>query len=361
VNELGRELKRRIEFEGPIPVSAFMQAALYHPTLGYYRRSKPPIGACGDYITAPEVSQMFGELIGVWCVDLWRRMGAPKGVHLVEFGPGRGTLLKDLLRAVARFSPFRESIELHLVEISPSLRAAQKRLLRGETPHWHDDFSEIPPGPAIVIANEFFDALPIRQFVRRQDGWFERCVGLDDKGGFCFVTALKPADLSEELSARERPSQAPLGGIIEISAQARALAGDIAARIARSGGGALIIDYGPSRSDLGESLQAVHRHRSQEILARPGEVDLSAHVDFAALAAAARAEGCAVFGPIPQGVWLERMGIAARARALKAAARSRRPAIEAALTRLTAPTAMGLLFKVLALVPPKLGSPAGFG
>ncbi|MEX0815038.1 MAG: SAM-dependent methyltransferase [Dongiaceae bacterium] len=352
---LAERLARRIREGGPLTVAAYMAEALGNPEHGYYRRGDP-FGVAGDFITAPEISQMFGELIGLWCAETWRRMGGPDPVRLVELGPGRGTLMADALRAVRLVPEFRAAIDLHLVETSPLLRVRQAKMLRAAelTPAWHDDFAGVPDGPLLLVANEFFDALPIHQFQRVGDFWRERVVALDAQGrGFRFaLAAAGPA------AALPAPADAPDGAIAEICPAGRDLAAAIGARVARDGGAALIVDYGPAESAAGDSLQAVRRHRPVDPLADPGAADLTAHVDFAALARAAAAAGAAAHGPLPQGLLLDRLGILMRAAVLvQRATPAQVRDISTAARRLRDPLNMGRLFKALAIAAPGLAPP----
>ena len=352
---LAAEIRARIRRDGPLSVAAYMQLCLAHPTLGYYRRGAR-IGRAGDFITAPEVSQMFGELVGLWCAVLWRSMGRPPRVGLVELGPGRGTLLADALRAARGADGFRDAIRLHLVESNRTLRAAQRACLASARPAWHDDFAAVPRGPLLVVANEFFDALPIRQFARVDGGWRERVVALDPtSGSLHFGTA--GAVRAETVGL----ASAPAGAVAERAPAREALAAAIARRVATDGGAALIVDYGHARPGLGDTLQAVRRHRPHPVLGDPGEADLTAHVDFPALARAALARGARVFGPVAQGRFLQALGIEARAARLRRRANAgQAAAIDSALRRLTQPDGMGTLFKALALAHPALPSPPGF-
>ena len=351
MNPLARRLRRVIESEGPISVAAFMEAALADPDHGYYR-TRDPLGREGDFTTAPEVSQMFGELIGLWAAVAWRQMGAPAPVDLIELGPGRGTLMKDMLRAIEGVPDFRNAVRIHFVETSPALAMKQAAALKGSghAADWHESFDAVPPGPFVLIANEFFDALPIRQFVRTGDVWRERLVGLGD-GGFGFVMG----DVCEAGFP-----DADDGAIYEVNARANEIATAIARRIAGDGGTALVVDYGHA-GGVGDTLQGVKRHAYFSPLADPGEVDLTAHVDFRALAGAATAAGAMAFGPLPQGVFLERLGLSQRAEKLKEnASPDTRLAIDLARGRLADPQAMGALFKVLALAPKNAAPPPGF-
>ena len=352
---LAAEIRERIRRDGPLSVAAYMELCLNHPSHGYYRRGRP-IGAAGDFITAPEVSQMFGELIGLWCAAVWQSMGRPRPVRLVELGPGRGTLLADALRAAETVPAFRAAVNLHLVETSETLRAAQAALLGDARPAWHERFETVPPGPVLVVANEFFDALPIRQFERVGDTWRERMVTLapdSEALGFAVNGTACPDDA--------RLGSAPAGSIVERAPARDALAAALAARIETDGGAALIIDYGHAQPGIGDTLQAVKRHRRHGVLDDPGSADLTAHVDFSALAAAARGAGAAAFGPVPQGAFLQALGIDARAARLRQSASAEQAAaIDAALRRLTSANEMGTLFKALAIAHPALGAPPGF-
>ena len=349
--ELGRLIARRIALTGPISLGDFMAEALGHPRLGYYRQALP-LGAAGDFTTAPEISQMFGELLGAWLAERWLAMGSPSPVRLVELGPGRGTLMADALRATRGVAGFHAAIDLHLVEINERLRALQGAALARFEPHWHPSFDEVPDGPMLLVANEFFDALPVRQFERTVRGWIERMVGVAADGETLRL-ALAPGVTPFAAALPD----APVGAQAELSESVRTVAAAIGARLERRGGWALIIDYGHDGA-LASSLQAVRGHRGTGILDRPGETDLTAHVDFAALA---RATGRPTFGPVSQGDFLRRLGIAARAEALKArASEAQRAALDAALARLIAPDQMGTLFRVLAVGDTRSAAPVGF-
>ncbi|MBI2735716.1 MAG: SAM-dependent methyltransferase [Rhodospirillales bacterium] len=327
-----------------------MAEALSHPRLGYYRKALP-VGAAGDFTTAPEISQMFGELLGAWLAERWLAMGCPSGVRLVELGPGRGTLMADALRATRGVAGFHAAVDLHLVEINEQLRALQGQALAAYKPAWHARFDDVPEGPLLLIANEFFDALPVRQFEKTARGWTERMVGLADDGTLRLALAPGVSPYASALPDAAEGAQA------ELCEAGLALAGAVGQRLQRHGGWALIVDYGHDGA-LGASLQAVRDHRDAGILDRPGETDLSAHVDFAALA---QATGRPTFGPVRQGDFLQRLGIAERARALKArASETQRAAIDAASARLIAPDQMGTLFRVLAVGDDRSAAPAGF-
>ena len=353
---LGRHIAALIEAEGPISVARYMALCLGDARHGYYM-TRDPFGAGGDFVTAPEISQMFGELLGLWCADAWARMGSPPELRLVEMGPGRGTLMADALRAAKVLPAFRAALRVHLVETSPVLREHQRHALaQADVPlAWHDDLSDIPPGPALFVANEFFDALPLRQFVRTDKGWCERLVGLGPDGGLAFGLA---PEAQPALTAA-----AALGSVLEVAETSAALMQEIASRIVRQGGAMLAIDYGHVRPGLGDTLQAVKAHAFVDVLAEPGEADLTVHVDFAALARTASAQGAAVLGPTTQGAFLFALGLAARADALKRnASPDRAASIDAAARRLAGAQdgGMGELFKVIAVTHPGLAGLAGF-
>ena len=350
---LGEEIRAMIEAEGPIGVDRYMTLCLQHPRHGYYT-TREAIGR--DFITAPEVHQMFGELVGLWAAQVWLDMGSPAPLRLVELGPGRGTLMADALRATRIVPGFHAAARVHLVETSPRLRAAQAdRLERAGVPvAWHAALDEVPAGPAIVLANEFFDALPVHHYLRGASGWHERVVGLDAQGALVFGASAEPVVVAG-------PAGRP-GDILEVGHAALAAMATLAGQIAREGGALLALDYGHAESGLGETLQAVRGHRYADVLAAPGEADLTAHVDFFALARAATMAGGRAFGPVEQGSFLGRLGIFARAEALKRSATPEQAAaVDAALARLAAPeSSMATLFKALAVVAPGAAAPPGF-
>lgn len=349
--ELGRLIAQRIALAGPISLADFMAEALGHPRLGYYRRASP-LGAAGDFTTAPEISQMFGELVGAWLAERWQAMGRPRAVRLIELGPGRGTLMADALRATRRVPGFHDAIDLHLVDINRPMRDTQRAALESFDPVWHERFDDVPAGPLLLVANEFFDALPVRQFHRASHGWVERMVGLSDDGGLRLALAPGVTPFATVL-----PDASP-GAEAEFSEAGRSLATAIGARLRADGGWALIVDYGGASAGRAASLQAVRGHRGSEILDRPGETDLSAHVDFAGLAQAA---GVPAYGPVDQGAFLCRLGIVERAQALKRHATAQQGlAVDAALARLIAPGQMGTLFRALALGFGTAVAPPGF-
>lgn len=359
MNALARLLGQRIRAAGPLTIADFMQEALLHPRLGYYT-TRDPLGARGDFITAPEVSQVFGELVGLWCADAWDKMDRPDRVVLAELGPGRGTLMADALRALKAVPDLGRALSLHLVETSRVLRRSQAAALAAASPSWHESIAELPDGPLILVANEFLDALPIRQLVRGAAAWHERLVTLGADGE-TLAFALDPAPSAAAALVPPPLVAAPAGSLVEIRPAALALAAALGARLARQGGVALFIDYGYFPSACGDTLQALRRHRSHAVLEDPGEADLTAHVDFAAFARAARDAGARAWGPEPQGAFLAALGLAERATALLArASPAQVEAIESGCRRLIDPEEMGTLFKALALAAPQLPAPAGF-
>jgi NADH dehydrogenase [ubiquinone] 1 alpha subcomplex assembly factor 7 len=358
--DLTELLRRRIASSGPLGIAEFMAEALGHPEHGYYM-TRDPLGLAGDFITAPEVSQMFGELIGLWCAEVWRAGLAPQPTRLVELGPGRGTLMADALRAARMLPDFADALTVHLVETSPILENMQRRALDGHPVQWHRSLAEVPDGPLLLIANEFFDALPVRQFALTEDGWHERMVTFGPaEAGFRFVLA-SDAHTDDSMIPQEIRDPARPGDFAETCPAGLALAGDIGRRVARHGGAALIIDYGHVASAPGETLQAVRAHERCDPLEAPGTADLTAHVDFAALTRAAAQAGAAVHGPVPQGLFLSRLGIAERAgRLRRSATPDQARDLEAACHRLIAAEEMGTLFKALAITPPTMPAPPGF-
>jgi NADH dehydrogenase [ubiquinone] 1 alpha subcomplex assembly factor 7 len=346
---LAAEIARLIRLDGPLSVERYMALCLGHPQHGYYI-TRDPLGRTGDFTTAPEISQMFGELLGLWAAGVWDAMGRPASVRLVELGPGRGTLMRDALRAVGAALPaFRAAASVHLVETSPVLRGAQEAALAGAGASWHAHVDAVPDGAAIVFANEFFDALPVRQYRRGARGWHERQVVIADSvpdgpERLAFAYAGEPT--------RGVDASAPEGAILTYPAAALALVRGLAGRLARDGGALLAIDYGEGHAGTADTLQAVARHRFADPLAAPGEADLTTQVDFGALARAAAAAGTPAHGPTTQRDFLLALGLADRAERLRARATPAQAAgIEAAVARLTddTPRGMGRLFKVLGL------------
>ncbi|MEI4471251.1 class I SAM-dependent methyltransferase [Frigidibacter sp. MR17.24] len=356
MSALARRIAARIAATGPIPLSDYMADCLTDPEHGYYV-TRDPLGRAGDFTTAPEISQMFGEMLGLCLAQAWADQGGPGSFVLAELGPGRGTLMADVLRVVARMPGMAEAAQVHMVEASPALRARQRAALGDRAVQWHDRVEALPDDrPLFLLANEFFDALPIRQFERAGAGWRERLVGLSDDG-----SALRPGlgPVAGFPSLDHRLGTAA-GRIVETCPALPAITAALAGRIARHGGLALILDYG-DWDGTGDTLQAVRDHAFADPFAAPGEADLTAHVDFAALAAAAEAAGAAASAMTPQGLLLERLGITARARQLaQGLAGAALDTHVAAHRRLTHPGEMGRVFKGLAITPREAPPPAGF-
>jgi len=334
-------LRAEIAAGGPISVADYMHRCLNDPREGYYA-TRPALGEQGDFITAPLVSQMFGELLGLWAVETWTRLGRPSPFRLVEMGPGDGTLMSDLLRAVRLAPDFVAAADLWLVETSAPLKQAQAGRLEGATltPRWATGLTEVPAGaPVILIANELLDCLPARQFVRVGEDWVERLVGLGEDGGLAFGLAPSKAGAAPAADAI----------VLEVSAAQEALASELAIWIAREGGAALLIDYGRPAPEFGDTLQALRLHQKVDPLAFPGESDLTVYADFPTVIEAARKAGAAATNAIPQGLFLGRLGVQPRAEALKAARPDRAAVIDRQLARLVAPDQMGELFRVVCL------------
>ncbi|WP_372783126.1 class I SAM-dependent methyltransferase [Phenylobacterium sp.] len=345
---LRERLAAQIAAGGPISVAQYMTACLHDPDFGYYA-TRPALGEGGDFITAPMISQIFGELIGVWAASAWELMGRPETVRLVEMGPGDGTLMSDILRTVRHADGFLEAAEVWLVETSGPLMALQRERLP-EDVNWAQSLAEVTNGaPILLVANELLDCLPARQFVRTAIGWAEQVVGLDADGELAFGLASTPA-------AGLLP-EAAVGQVYEQSAAQGALGAALGARVAADGGAALLIDYGRAEPGFGDTLQALRRHEKVDPLMTPGEADLTIHADFPAVMAAARAQG-ATAAILTQTAFLARMGIGARAEALVRAAPRRSGVIGRQLTRLIAADEMGDLFKVCAIHSPDWTPPA---
>ncbi len=358
---LQHEIIRLIQSTGPMPVWRYMQLCLSHPQYGYYV-SRDPLGREGDFTTSPEVSQMFGELLGLWAASVWRDMGSPPELQLIELGPGRGTMMADALRALRVLPPLYESLSVHLVEINPVLRGKQQDTLTG-TRHveWHSSLNDVPHGPSIILANEYIDVLPIHQMVKRETGWHERTVELGDDGKLKFGAAAEPTPRFDVLLP-PLVRAAPVGAIYEWRPDTEIM--QLASRIRDTGGAALLVDYGHVRSDAGDTLQAIARHSFADPLQNPGQADITAHVDFQALGRAAENVGARVHGPVTQGAFLQRLGIEARANSLMAKASEQvAHGIAVAKNRLIGGGrgGMGSMFKVLAISDPSLTTLVGFG
>lgn len=353
---LKQRIIKLIDLSGPISVSEYMAMCLFDPKQGYYT-TREPFGAAGDFTTAPEISQMFGELVAVWLYAAWQAAGKPAAVTFAEIGPGRGTLMKDMVRTLARTDPaFVRDTTFALVETSPRLTKIQQQTLAGSPARfsWHDTIATLPPAPLFIVGNELFDAVPIRQFVRMGTDWRERAITVGENGDLAFAAgagSIDPALLPNDAT------KAHQGAIAEAAPARTALMETIAEHIARHGGAGLFIDYGHLRPGIGDTLQALRKHSHEDVLASPGEADLTSHVDFAALAASARAHGLDAH-MTTQGAFLLALGLLERAGRLGAQlGASEHDRIHGEVERLAGPNAMGELFKVIAIVPRGLAVP----
>ena len=359
---LESEIRQRIESEGPMSVGDYMALCLTHPTHGYYTTGHPVGGRAspnregGDFITAPEISQMFGEMIAIWCMEVWQALGAPKPFTLAEIGPGRGTLMADLLRVANALPEFAEAADIHLVEISPTLAEQQSLTLSQNTSHmkWVRDISALPEQPTIVIANELLDALPLRQWMKIESRWIERAIGLKDDQ-LHFVT--RPASL-ELTDLPDGHTACADGTIFETSAPRESLVASIADHLNSRTGAALFIDYGHLKSGFGDTFQAMKDHEFVSTLETPGTADLTSHVDFAPLVQTAEAQGCIAPTPVTQGKFLLSLGLLERAGNLGHGRDQKvQENLQTAVNRLVAPEQMGELFKVMAFgAPQSLGA-----
>jgi SAM-dependent MidA family methyltransferase len=353
------EIKALIRSSGPMPVWRYMELCLMHPRHGYYV-SRDPLGREGDFTTAPEVSQMFGELLGLWTASVWKQMGSPQMLRLIELGPGRGTMMADALRALRVLPPLYQALQIHLIEVNPVLRERQSATLMGvRNIAWHDSIDEVPDGPSVILANEYFDVLPVHQMVRHENGWHERVIEIDPNGKLQFGAAPEPTPRFDVLLP-PLVRAAPVGAVFEWRPDSEIM--KLATRVRDQDGAALIIDYGHLRSDAGDTFQAIARHTFTDPLKAPGQADVTAHVDFQALARAAEDVGARVHGPVTQGDFLKRIGIDTRAAALMQKATPEVATdISIALKRLTdtGRGGMGSMFKVLGISEPRLTSIAG--
>lgn len=369
MSDLSDIIRHQIKADGPMAVSKYMALALGHPQFGYYMRSDP-FGTDGDFITAPEISQMFGEMIGVWVAVVWQALGQPNPFNLIELGPGRGTLMADAVRAAEKMPGFDDAARITFVEISPVLKEKQKKTMAGmfSMPAWRDNFSDaaadFADGPSIIIANEFFDALAIDQYEKFEDGWYVRTVDWaegenGEAGAFVFAQGRRLDD--ESVIAASLRTASP-GALFEHCESGAQIMSDIAAHIQAQGGAALVFDYGHVEPGIGETLQALKAHEFFNPLETPGEADLTAHVDFSMLADTAMAAGVQVFGPVPQGAFLSRLGLRQRAdRLILNATPEQTQEIESAHSRLVEADQMGAMFKTLAIASPGLGLPPWSG
>lgn len=360
LSPLQSEIERLIKSCGPMPVWRYMELCLMHPQYGYYL-SRDPLGREGDFVTAPEVSQMFGELLGLWAASVWKAIGSPPLLRLIELGPGRGTMMADALRALRVLPPLYQALSIHLVEVNPVLREKQKATLSGSRHvSWHDTIDDVPDGPAVIFANEYFDVLPIHQMVKRETGWHERTVELDSNGKLVFGAAPEPIPRFDVLLP-PLVRAAPHGAVFEWRPDAEIM--KIASRVRDQDGAALIIDYGHGRSDAGDTFQAIASHTFADPLKNPGQTDVTAHVDFQSLVRAAEDLGARVHGPVTQGEFLRQLGIETRALSLMAKATHEvAEDIAGAMQRLVGGGrgGMGQMFKVLAVSEPNLTMLAGF-
>ncbi|MGF1625139.1 MAG: class I SAM-dependent methyltransferase [Alphaproteobacteria bacterium] len=358
VTPLAGKMIAQIRKDGPLRLDAFIRMALTDPEHGYYVTAAP-IGAAGDFITAPEVSQIFGELIGLWSVDRWLAMGRPDPFLLVELGPGRGVLMEDGLRAAGQASPeFRAAARLHLVETSVTLRADQRARLGHYAPTWHESLDDVPRGPMVAVANEFFDALPIRQLRRFGRGWQEQFVVVD--AGERLFGRWRDLDYDAGRDLHPIYHRIPPTIVIEHAPERNACALALGERIAADGGAALVVDYGHRGGGVGSTLQSVRGHDHADVYAQPGVADITTHVDFGALARSAAESGCRIDGALDQGRFLLNLGLAERLEALIRANPDHVDSLRAGAYRLIDEEDMGSLFQVLAIVHPSLGPTPGF-
>lgn len=347
MTRLLERIRDLIRMEGPLPVSLYMTLCLHDPDHGYYA-SDPGIGR--DFQTAPEISQVFGELLGLWAAHEWRQMGEPGTVYLVEPGPGRGVMMDDMLRAAKVAPGFREAVRPVLIEASPALARVQTQKLAPHNPILTGELSAVPEGPFILIANEFLDCMPVRQFVRGEAGWAERCVGLSTSG-----------DLMFGLAPGEAPAQTPAGcDELERAPGLSGFVSELAGRLARQPGRALFIDYGSAALSPGDTLRAYRDGRQVDPLSAPGRCDLTADVDFSYLAQLAQAAGLRTDGPVSQGEFLLRLGLAERCARLEAGAGAKAQSVRSSALKLVDPLDMGTRFQVICLSPGSAATPAGF-
>lgn len=367
---LKHHLRDLIQATGPISVADFMQQALGHPELGYYR-TRDPLGRQGDFITAPEISQMFGELLGLWTATVWQRFGQPASFHLIELGPGRGTLMADALRATQTVAGFHKALSIHMVETSPVLTGHQQSSLAPYDVEkaWHTSLQEVTPdgpldGPFALLANEFLDALPVRQVIYQNGAWHERLVDWQDgptDQELRFMVAEPALSPQPTLPPGLSPTSVSEGSLLELPYAATHVVTDIAHMLRDHDGAALFIDYGHAQSGIGDTLQAVQAHQPVPVLADPGDADITVHVDFAHVMRVAKDAGVQAYGPQSQGGFLSALGIGTRAQHLLSAAQTdeQRRSVASAYERLVSPDAMGSLFKVVAMTSPGFGVPEG--
>ena len=359
MSNLKARLLARIDREGPMNIAAYMSACLFDPVDGFYP-TRDPLGSEGDFITAPEISQMFGELVGIFALQSWIDMGRPAAVQLIELGPGRGVMMSDMMRAAHMDADFLKALNITMIEASPALEAVQaKNLAACPAPvTWASSLSEVEAGPSIIVGNEFLDCLPIRQFIRHDGAWHERMVmrDPDDAGALIYARSATP-EVGVDLSGFEGAKD---GDLAEYNPGLTQLCAQLHDRFDVNAGRALLIDYGPATSEIGDTVQAISRHQKVDPLAQPGEADLTARVDFGALERAARGQGLECHGPVTQAAFLGALGIELRAAKLAQQSERHKPIIARQLHRLMDEHAMGRLFKVMALQSKGLPRPAGF-
>lgn len=352
-------IKDKIRHNGPMDMGTYMELCLGHPEHGYYM-TRDPFGIDGDFTTAPEVSQLFGEMVGAWLADLWIKMGSPPDILLVECGPGRGTLMADILRATKGVPGFHEAVRIFLMEMSPVLRDIQSEKLAIYEPHWIDDLSQLPSAiPVLLVGNEFLDALPVNQLVKDKDGWAQRGVSLGADQSLCLQDIPVDQTVLDDIPEGIRTSREE--GVFETSHVLNQFVKSVDILLKKQGGVALFADYGHERSAFGETLQCMKSHKFAGLFDTPGLCDITAHVDFENVADHARKDGIAVHGPVTQGMFLKALGIEARAERLWAVANeAQKESISTGLERLIDTAQMGMLFKVLALCHDPKIRPEGF-
>ncbi len=359
------KLKNRIREAGPISVAEYMTVCLLDPVQGYYP-TRDPLGADGDFITAPEISQMFGEVLGLWCVQSWIDLGRPNTLHLIEYGPGRGIMMSDMLRSAALDPDFKSAVHVWLIEASAALEAVQGKTLgaAGVPVQWAARLEDVPAGPSLIIGNEFLDCLPIQQLICNdpfagKDGWVERRVGLDTEGRLCYVKSGVPAAAILTDRLPKGASDARKDDLLETCPSVAQIVDSLRSRFENHAGRALFIDYGPETTEFGDTLQALKRHQKVGVFSDPGNTDLTARVDFAALSETAAAAGLDVSAAVPQREFLSKLGIEMRAVALIRATLDAKPVIARQLHRLTDADEMGELFKAICFSSPGLPAPLG--
>ncbi len=354
--DLSIQIKNQIEKNGPISISNFMKHALQTAESGYYTGNKPVFGRNGDFITAPEISQLFGEIIGIWCVNTWKLNGSPKKFNLVELGPGKGTLMKDLLRATKNTPGFHEAMSICLVELNSAFRSTQKNNIEHSRLEWHLKYENVPEGFSIVVANEFFDALPINQYTKRKDDWFINMVDLNEDKQCLYVNQFDASPTIKDFLHAKYPNLKD-NAIVETQDETNIILGQISKNIHEHGGAALIIDYGYTESmhrNYISTLQAVKDHKYSPIFQEIGNADISSHINFTTLYDIANLYKAHTYGPITQGEFLRNMYVDLRKNILLLKAnKKQRNDILTGYDRLISPKQMGKLFKAIAITDKK--------